>query len=200
MEQSFLTNNYDRQLAVEYQQVEQSHRARYVWAFHRAVALGVKSILDCACGIGYGTWLFAQGGMQAVGVDIEPDCKEWAEQHFAHDNAAYYTGDGQLGQWPDLPYEAILSFETIEHVPAPASLLKNFYDTGANYLFCSSPNGDNWPYEPEKWTRHKYPHLRHSTEAEFTALLEACGWHIQAKHHNLAKKPGHVLTVFATRM
>ncbi|QJD83453.1 methyltransferase domain-containing protein [Cohnella herbarum] len=84
-----------------------------------------KTVLDAACGAGYGVRMMKDGGAISVtGVDIDA-----ASVHLANRD---YGGDGvyyQIGNVLQLPYssesfDVVVSFETIEHVPDGTAWLR----------------------------------------------------------------------------
>ena len=94
------------------------HIARY--RFAKDFVSG-KRVLDIACGEGYGAAALAKAGAASVtAVDISAEICEHARQKYNLDARA---GDAQAIPLPDRSIELIVSFETIEHVDAPANFL-----------------------------------------------------------------------------
>lgn len=80
------------------------------WAMNE---LGVQSILDVGCGLGYSMEYFAKAGKEVFGVDGSPSAIQKnvmpAEMLHQHD----YT----LGPWtPEKSYDLVWSSEFLEHV------------------------------------------------------------------------------------
>src|SRR5581483_3154364 len=80
----------------------QEHVARYRFARERVRG----RILDVACGTGYGTAMLG-----AVGVDLSLDALRYARRH----PAAYVAADAARLPFGRV-FDAVVSFETIEHV------------------------------------------------------------------------------------
>lgn len=78
-----------------------------------------KTVLDAACGTGYGSDIIASTAKKVYGVDISQEAVDFANEHFgSRENLKYLQGDVTK-----LPFEAgemdvVVSFETIEHINA----------------------------------------------------------------------------------
>lgn len=96
--------------------LEREHRHRYEWAAEHVAG---RRVLDVACGSGYGSRLLAEAGAEHVlGLDVCVDAIEHARTHHAHPRVDFATGDAQdMREIPDANFDAVASFETIEHVP-----------------------------------------------------------------------------------
>lgn len=96
------------------------HMERYQFA---AENLLPGSVLDLACGVGYGTALLAgQAGVtQAVGVDINPPSVEYARQRYGSARILFECSDAMKFQGSAL-FMNIVSLETVEHVEDPRGL------------------------------------------------------------------------------
>ena len=77
-----------------------------------------KTVLDIACGEGYGTALIGKYAQKAYGVDIDESCIKWAMKHYAAVNDKLDFKKGSVDQIPlaDNTIDVLISFETIEHV------------------------------------------------------------------------------------
>jgi SAM-dependent methyltransferase len=94
------------------------HLARYRFAAQRVRGMVV---LDGACGSGYGKEILSAG--EYTGIDIDPDAVRYATINY---------GDGFIrGSVADLPLadesvDAVVSFETLEHLGEPDRALEEF--------------------------------------------------------------------------
>ena len=115
------------------------HRARY-W-FARRYASG-KTVLDAACGTGYGSALLAETAQSVVGVDIARDAVEYARRHFGSPNVQYAQADCLALPLPSGHFDLIVAFEIIEHLENPeaflAELRRVLHPSGL--LILSTPN------------------------------------------------------------
>lgn len=106
------------------QETYQLHLQRYDFA---AKFITAGRVLDCACGVGYGSHRLIAAGdpaMKVTGVDIEESAVAYARANFVHPRLDYLCADGTT--FDAEPFDAIVSFETIEHVPDHEALLDNF--------------------------------------------------------------------------
>jgi 2-polyprenyl-3-methyl-5-hydroxy-6-metoxy-1,4-benzoquinol methylase len=106
-----------------------AHLARYAFASAHFPASG--RVLDAACGLGYGAALIsrASAGREVLGIDIDPASVAYARRHFGGDNrVAFETYDVlDLSRLPAASFDAIASFETVEHVADAAQLLRELH-------------------------------------------------------------------------
>ena len=156
------------------------HMRRYLFA-QQYVAN--KRVLDLACGTGYGSELITRGGAQRViAFDIDPAALHYAKKHWHRKAPTIHFGQADASKIP-LPSQSVdilVSFETIEHLPAPQLFLtevKRLLVPNGKFIV-STPNrsvsspGSTTPFSPY----HSFePNL-----AEFLALFESVGWHLDA--------------------
>ena len=87
------------------------HVFRYQFA---AGYVSNRTVLDVACGYGYGTaGLIAAGAKSAFGLDSAPAACRRAKEQYGVDAA---VGDACSLRFPDGSFDVVVSFETIEHV------------------------------------------------------------------------------------
>ena len=77
-------------------------RARYLFAYK---LLKNKNILDIGCGTGYATI--------GTGIDIDPEAICYAKKHY---KANFLVGDATNLPFENGTFDAVTSFETIEHI------------------------------------------------------------------------------------
>jgi SAM-dependent methyltransferase len=91
------------------------HRAAYEFA---AARFPGASVLDLGCGSGSGTALLAQSGARAVGVDrVAPDA------HSRAPGASFCRADIDALPFRARRFDAVVSFQVIEHLADPAPYL-----------------------------------------------------------------------------
>lgn len=157
----------ERQLATSLCGIRNDHLARYLWAAER---LGDRGrVIDAACGCGYGSSILADRGFSVTAFDIAPDAIEYARSHWDRPGIDWRICD--LSSPEFAASDAVVSFETIEHLADPRQFLAAAR-TSAPRLIASVPNQDVIPF-----VRKRFPfHHRHYTTDEFAALLGECGW------------------------
>lgn len=77
------------------------------------------TVLDCACGLGYGTAVMAaqSRGAAFVGIDCDADTVAYANANYAAPGVGFRCGDAAtLAGIADASVDVVVSMETIEHV------------------------------------------------------------------------------------
>ena len=119
------------------------HLGRYRFA---APLVAGKDVLDAACGTGYGTAILAQQAATVAGVDISGDAVSYAREHYAASNTRFVQAPVELTAFPDQSFDAVVSFETLEHTLSPQAALREFARVlrPKGELILSAPN--DWGY------------------------------------------------------
>lgn len=144
------------------------HYHRY--AFARSLVKG-RQVADVACGEGYGAALLAGAADSVVGVDIDPASVAHARQRYADiANLRFECADATRLPFADASLDAIVSFETIEHLHAQTELIAEFARVlkPDGLLILSSP--DKRTYS-EARDYHNEFHVRELYREELLALL-----------------------------
>lgn len=101
--------------------LRKEHHHRY------AVAAQIASgaVVDCACGIGYGSELLLANGRvsQYTGVDPEASAIGYARGRFAAPNARFLKGTLEKNRCKPASADTFVMFETLEHTVEPALAL-----------------------------------------------------------------------------
>ena len=84
-------------------------------------------MLDCACGVGYGSKMLAESGSNRLvtGVDVSPAAITHAKRCFSHERVYYIIADMRalaIG----IKFDTIVSLESLEHVDDPSAVLRRF--------------------------------------------------------------------------
>jgi SAM-dependent methyltransferase len=73
-------------------------------------------VLDAACGVGYGSAFLGEVAAHVVGLDRDEPAIAYARARYARPNVEFRVGDVLALDFPDASFDAVCSFETIEHV------------------------------------------------------------------------------------
>jgi SAM-dependent methyltransferase len=96
---------------------EIAHEHWHRYAFARRYVAG-KRVLDVACGEGYGSALLAGVAAAVTGIDIDAGAVAHARASYsALANVRFEEGSAAALPLPDACVDAVVSFETIEHLP-----------------------------------------------------------------------------------
>lgn len=97
------------------------HRARYAFAARQVAG---RRVLDVACGSGYGTGMLrAAGAREVIGVDCDAGAVAYARKRYGTSGVTLVQGDACAPPVSG-PFDAIVSFETIEHLDEPEKFLE----------------------------------------------------------------------------
>ena len=134
------------------------HMARYRFASENLVG---NKVLDIACGCGFGTALMAQAHPDKAftGVDIDPQAIEYARSTYTAENLNFVCADAL--DWKEGSYDAIVSLETIEHLPTPATFVENIVSllSDGGRVIASvpvTPSCDGNPHHLHDFTRRSF--------------------------------------------
>lgn len=155
--------------------IRKDHIGRYLLA--KNYIKNDDNILDCACGIGYGSFLLSRNKMVNVtGVDISQEAIAFAKKNYSAENIKYICDDVKNLQNINEVFNKIICFETIEHVKDDTALLTSFYSLMEEngLLILSTPNEKLMPFNKKQFPFHK----RHYKPDELIMLLDKCGFEI----------------------
>lgn len=161
------------------------HLGRYYWAARVLSKLPPGSVLDVACGSGYGSAILAEAlpEFSVTGGDYDPRAVEYAAKTYGgFNNLTYALVD--VVTWKDpqsgkgLPnFDYIVSFDTIEHLLHREIALINFSERlNSNGLFLlSTPCGKAENLLNPGWEHHKieysYRHLYNLMRRFFNTVM-----------------------------
>ena len=97
------------------------HWHRYHFA---APLVAGGNVLDIACGAGYGSALLARRALHVTGADISQEAVDHARGRYASlANVEFRQADCAHLPFGDATFDAVVSFETIEHIAAQETFL-----------------------------------------------------------------------------
>lgn len=74
-----------------------------------------KVVLDIASGEGYGSFILSKNALEVIGVDIDFEAVNNANNKYSNDNLKYITGSAENIPLKSNSIDVVVSFETIEH-------------------------------------------------------------------------------------
>ena len=143
------------------------HLVRYFFASQFSKS---KTVLDIACGTGYGCQIISTKGKAAkvVGIDISEEAIEFCNKYYKEDNINYLVDNAQtLKSQSSGTFDLIISFETIEHINHPEKFIEQTKILLKNngVLIISTPNINTYP------KGNKY-HINEQSPNDFRFLLK----------------------------
>ncbi|HWC27550.1 MAG TPA: methyltransferase domain-containing protein, partial [Solirubrobacteraceae bacterium] len=186
------------------------HLVVYEWIAAQVAGL---SVVDLACGEGYGSDVLARAGAaQVVGVDANPEAFEHARLRYVADNLRFVR---TMVETYDEPCDAVVFLQTIEHVRDPAAVLARLRELVAaspdGVVFVSTPNvltlappgaehsGNPWhvrEYRPEQFDalcRARFGSVRmyglfHARKLALHAVALRLGWDAVPRRLGLTRR------------
>lgn len=148
-------------------EIRQEHLHRYAWAMQAVAGLDVA---DIASGEGFGSFMLSQQARSVVGVDVSAMAVAHSAERYRGQTLSFIHGDAADLPLADGSVDAVVSFETIEHVRDPekavAEIRRILRPSG--FLIMSSPN--RLVYSDRQGHTNEF-HLKEFTVEEFRALL-----------------------------
>lgn len=136
-----------------------------------------KTVLDIACGDGYGTRMLADTAMKVIGVDISLDTLSRAAIKYPHPRISFLQGNITTIPLASNSVDLVTSFETIEHLEQHDSMLTEICRVlrPDGILIISSP--DKYEYSDLPGYKNTY-HVKELYKNEFNHLLRQYFPHI----------------------
>ena len=97
------------------------HLKRYAFALPWCEG---REVLDLGCGVGYGTAFLADSAHRVVGGDVDAETIAYAQRRYGRPNVEFRVLDATALPFEDSSFDAVCSFETIEHVADPEALVR----------------------------------------------------------------------------
>ena len=131
-----------------------------------------KTVLDIACGEGYGSAILAQRAARVCGVDISNEAVAHAKLTYSPSikNVEFKQGSADAIPYPDAYFDLVTSFETLEHLQPQEQMLaeiKRVLKPGG-LLILSTPDKEAYA---EADGGHNEFHVKELTGVEFRELV-----------------------------
>lgn len=143
--ESWLSENVELRMDANVDHVPQHrrdfHKARYFFAAEQVEGL---KVLDGACGTGYGSNILSQKAKHVTGIDIDPNAIQYAKEQYGSDSTDFFTSSVELTPFEDSSFDAIVSYETVEHTLTPDSHFREM-------VRLLSPDGLAFMTIPNNW-------------------------------------------------
>lgn len=154
-------------------EIRLEHLHRYAWARDLVVGLDV---LDIASGEGYGSAILSETAKSVIGVDISEPAVLHARQRYGA-VASFSVGSTSEVPLEDSSVDAVVSFETIEHVHCHISMMKEIKRVlkPNGFLIISSP--DKEIYSDKAGYVNEF-HVSELTLSDFKELLDQSFKHV----------------------
>ncbi|MCH8268637.1 MAG: methyltransferase domain-containing protein [Acidobacteria bacterium] len=144
------------------------HRARYLFAQRFSAG---KTVLDVACGAGYGTALLGEKAAAVFGVDLSAEAVSHARRHYGSPKVHFAQSDCLTLPFPARQFHLVAAFEIIEHLEDPKAFLSELHRVlhPAGLLALSTPNR---LYYTEERNEVNPFHVREFSFAELEEILK----------------------------
>ena len=131
---------------------------------------GNETILDIACGSGFGTHLLSTSSIgQVYGGDLSSEAINLCQKTWNKDNLSYEIMDGTQLKFEDNYFDVVVSFETIEHTTKFNEMIQELKrvvkPNGTIYLSTpnikvNSPSGIvRNPYHTQEWDYNEFKEI-----------------------------------------
>ena len=119
------------------------HLHRYAIAFDY---IKDKKVVDIACGEGYGSFLMSKYAKNFTVIDIDEDTIINANSKYKNNNLSYLQGDVSEIPLQSSTIDAVISFETIEHITKHDEMMQEIKRVlkPDGLLIMSSPDKKNY--------------------------------------------------------
>ncbi|MDI9257681.1 class I SAM-dependent methyltransferase [Flavobacterium sedimenticola] len=131
-----------------------------------------KTVLDIACGEGYGSAIMSKTAARVYGVDIDADTVTKAQAKYKRENLSFQEGSAAAIPLQDHSVDVVVSFETIEHHDKHREMLSEIKRVlkPSGMLIISTP--DKLYYSDARNFKNKF-HVKELYKQEFVDLIAA---------------------------
>jgi SAM-dependent methyltransferase len=159
-----------------------NHIQRYAFAARILQRESPPRVLDVACGVGYGAHYLATHEITDVtAVDYDQAALELGQKNFAHPAIRYVQDDchSLTNASPHGPFDAVVSFETLEHLKQPEKFLQAVRHCmrASGSLIISTPNANvsggtaDWKFHHQEFSAVEFEELLRAADFSDVALF-----------------------------
>ena len=154
------TPEVEGQIAIE-------HLHRYALACELAAG---KTVLDIACGEGYGSAMLSGKAKKVIGIDISIEAVKHAAKRYQNSNIEFKIGNCSKIPLSNASADLVVSFETIEHHDQHGQMMQEIKRVlrPGGVLLISSP--DKYFYSEQNGYNNPY-HVKELYEKDFKQLI-----------------------------
>jgi 2-polyprenyl-3-methyl-5-hydroxy-6-metoxy-1,4-benzoquinol methylase len=179
-------NPYDKEYLDYWIKIEHLGRYLYVADFIKN-HVNTRSVIDAACGFGYGAELLADAGYDILAIENNHDMLHHLNFHYGKSKQIkIFQRDLETEMFDKIdfprPLKAAICFETLEHLANPEKLVEEFFQIldHDSYLFLSIPN-DRYESLDEYGNPVSQFHKRSISKEMMEKMLAESGFVIQTK-------------------
>jgi len=127
-------------------------------------------VLDIGCGARCGPWILSGVVSKVVGIDVSGEAISYCLKNWSKDNISYLMADAVDLPFPDQSFDAVVSFEVIEHLDDCQQYLAEVSRVlkPAGVFILSTPNR---PVTSPDGVFTNPDHIREYDSKEFTNIL-----------------------------
>jgi len=138
-----------------------------------------KTVLDVACGTGYGTAILASEAGSVVGIDLDRETIAYARQNYLHPKVTYLLGNILRLPLPDESVEVVACFETIEHVADDRKCLQELRRVLQPGGICLLSTPNRAVFSPGKTLTDQPGNIFHRREYTLDEFRDLLGQHFR---------------------
>ncbi len=126
-----------------------------------------RKVLDIASGEGYGTYALSKVASGVIGIDVSAEAVAHAKSKYGLD---FRVGNAERIPLESGSFDAVVSFETVEHVPNPRLFIEEIYRVlrPGGMVVISTPNKEVYHHGV---TPNPY-HCSEMTRVEFLKVMQ----------------------------
>ena len=138
-----------------------------------------EKMLDIGCGSGLSLLEAKELGVEAWGIESDPNVKRFAEKL----GLRIHQGSVHDNPFPDIKFDLIVLNQVIEHIPEPDKTLQLLHSRltkdGRVILIFPNVNSIWCKLSGSRWINWHIPyHLHHFNKKTFTLMSERCDYHV----------------------